>query len=766
MKLLARRHALPLSAPLLVLGLLVVLATTRLQPSYAQQPSQTASTPTPSPEPTATPSPPDLSLAAEFAVQGKVDAAIGAYLAVIEQGPPDERLTARLALARVYVDDGQPSLAVGQLDAYLLEAPAEADVRAAQYSLAEALALQDDWEGALPLYDAYIGSGGGATTYARIDRALALVHIGRPGQALAEAELVLGEELPSSVRLPFLLSMAQQLEPALPTSAQTLYERLAEESLSPADQALALWRSAVIQDQEGGATARAEAWPTIIQRFPETSTARTIIDELPEGAAELDPYFIGLVYYRDGRSAEAREAFGASLAASQGGGSAASAARSSYYLAILDERAGDVDGAVAGYGRVLDIDPTVEQADDALWWQGRLLEQTGRRSEAAVSYQRLVEDIPGSDRAAEARFRLAIFPYDDGLFEQATRAFADIADAAEGRERQRALLWQGKALAADGAPTGADEAWQTLREEAPADYYGLRAAVLPGEAGGALEDAGLSQPIEPNWAAIEAWLRDATDEDPAGALETLLYDEHWGLGQELLALGMHRRAHHEFGLLLDSAEADPAALYQVARFFHSVGLTDLSARAATRLLTALADSTTAEAPVDLWRLAYPAPFVALLREASDAEGAPDVLVLALLRQESFFDPRAGSTAGALGLAQVIPPTGLEIADALGVDDFEVEQLFRPVVSLRFGAYYIQQQVDAFDGNIYYGLAAYNGGAGNSQRWQDAAGGSDVDRFVEEITFSETKAYLRLVAENLARYRQLYTDLEEPALPGD
>ena len=89
-----------------------------------------------------------------------------------------------------------------------------------------------------------------------------------------------------------------------------------------------------------------------------------------------------------------------------------------------------------------------------------------------------------------------------------------------------------------------------------------------------------------------------------------------------------------------------------------------------------------------------------------------------------------------------------------------------MVSLRFGAYYIQRQVDAFDGNIYNGLAAYNGGAGNSQRWQAAAGGSDVDRFIEEITFSETKAYVRLVAENLARYRQLYTDLDEPALPGD
>ena len=760
----ARRYALLLGAPLLVLGLLVVLATTGGDLSSAQQGSQLAATATP--EPTLTPSPSDMAVAAEFAVEGRIDAAIGAYRAVIDQGTLDERLTARQALARVHVNEGEPALAVEQLDAYLLEAPAEADVRAAQYSLAEALSLQGDWEGALRLYDVYIRTGGGASAYARIDRVLALVELGQMGRALAEAEVVLAEELPNSVRLPFLLSMAQQLEPTRPADALAFYERLTGESSSPADQALALWRSAIIQDELGNGTALADAWPTVIQRFPQTSTAEAIVDAPPEKTAALDPYFIGLVYYRGGHSAEAREAFRASVAAGQGGGSAAAAARSSYYLAILDERDGNVGDAVAGYGRVLEIDPTVEQADDALWWQGRLLEETGRRSEAAVSYQRLVDEIPGSDRASEARFRLAIFPYDDGRFGDAAEAFNNTADAAEGRERQRALLWQGKALTASGDREAGDEAWQTLREESPADYYGLRAALLLGEAGGQLEDAGLSRPIEPDWGAIESWLRDVAEEDPAGALEALLYDDHWGLGQELLALGMRGRAHKEFRLLLELADDDPGMLYQTARFFHSAGLDDLSARAATRLLNALPEATTAKAPVDVWRLAYPVPFVELLREASDAEGAPDVLVLALLRQESFFDPRAGSTAGALGLAQVIPSTGREIAEALGVDDFQVELLFRPVVSLRFGAYYIQRQVDAFGGNIYYGLAAYNGGAGNSQRWQDAAGGSDVDRFIEEITFSETRSYVRLVAENLARYRQLYTELEEPALPGD
>ncbi|MCH8961900.1 MAG: lytic transglycosylase domain-containing protein [Bacteroidetes bacterium] len=188
----------------------------------------------------------------------------------------------------------------------------------------------------------------------------------------------------------------------------------------------------------------------------------------------------------------------------------------------------------------------------------------------------------------------------------------------------------------------------------------------------------------------------------------------------------------------------------MARFFHSVGLTDLSARAATRLLTALADSATAEAPVDLWRLAYPAPFVELVREASDAEGAPDVLVLALLRQESFFDPRAGSTAGAVGLAQVIPPTGREIADALGVESFEVEQLFRPVVSLRFGAYYLQEQMQAFGESAQYALAAYNAGPGNVLRYEGVPPFRETRRYVERVMARYVDFHQSIWQESLDR----------------
>jgi soluble lytic murein transglycosylase len=759
------RHFLPFARALL-LGAFTVAAVWQTGPLHAGPSPEATRTATPTPPPaTPTPSPPDAALAAKFAWQGRFEAAIAAYLAVVEQGTSEERLAARLGLARVYLDDGQTASAVHQLDAYLLEASAAEDVRAAQYLLAEALALQGEWDQALPLYDAYIEADGGAATYARLGRAEALASLGRVPEAILEARRLLDGELPRSVRLALILAMAQTLEASHPNDALSWYDRLRRESQSPADQALALWRTASIQYDLGDATARVGAWTAVIQRFPETSTAQAIVDEAPPGNAGLDSYYIGLVYYRGGHDREARAAFETSFESNRKGPDHSLAARASYYLAVLDESAGDIDEAVRGYGRVVELDPSVELADDALWWRGRLLELAGRIAEAADSYRRLLSAFDSSNWAPEARFRLALLDYDQGDFDEAADGLAAVAEEADSEERQRALLWRGKALAEAGDETEAEAAWRALREEAPIDYYGLRAAVLLGEARGGLWDAGLTEAEEPSWAAIEAWVLVTGSGNPWEALKILLYDRHWALGRELLSLGMDGRATDEFRLILEAADGEPYALYQLARLFHSAGMTHLSSQAAARLLWTVPGEAAEGAPGDLWRLAYPAPFSEVLREEADIAEVPELLLLALIRQESFFDPLAGSSAGARGLTQVMSATGEAIARDLAWADFEVGDLYRPSVSLRFGAHYLAEQIDLFDGNIYEALAAYNGGPGNALRWADTAG-DDIDRFVEEIEFSETEAYVRLVTENLARYRQLYRGLEEPSLPRD
>ena len=739
------------------LSFLVVLAVAlgAAQAAAQEEPAATVS-------PTATPSPPDAALAAELAQQGEYDEAIGAYLAVLDQGEAQERLDALLALARIYLDDDQAGAAARQMEAYLLEAPAGTDVRAAQLLLAEALAAQAKWGQALLLYDAYIQAGGGASLYARVGRAEALAALGRGAEAASEGEALLTEELPSSVRLDFILAMAQSLEDASPRDAVVWYDRLREESGSPNDQALALWRAALIQRDLGNDGPWLSNAVTIVQRYPGTATALEVVENFPPVKIAMDAYQFGLVYYLNGRYDEARTTF---EEVTQAQPPSTNAARAAYYLAVMDEGDGAIDAAIDGYARVVELDPKVELADDALWWLGRVLEQQGRTAEARVRYTQLAAQYGSSDWGAKARFRLGLLDYDARAYDDAAKSFAAIAASSSDAERQRALLWRGKALAAQNDGDAADAVWAALQREAPDDYYGLRAAVLLGEADGRSSSAELEDVPAPDWSAIDAWLRTTTGADLSGALETLLYSSHWGLGQELLALGMERRASSEFSSLLEDASDDPAALSQLARYLSARGVADVSSRAAARLLNALPEESRPSAPADLWRLAYPAPQRDILDEVADEADVPNLLMLALVRQESFFDPLAGSPAGALGLTQVIAPTGLAIASELKMNDFEVDDLFRPSVSLAFGAHYLSQQLDLFDGNIYEALAAYNAGPGSALRWENASGG-DIDRFVEEIEFGQSEAYVKLVSENLARYRQLYLGLAAPSLPED
>jgi len=126
---------------------------------------------------------------------------------------------------------------------------------------------------------------------------------------------------------------------------------------------------------------------------------------------------------------------------------------------------------------------------------------------------------------------------------------------------------------------------------------------------------------------------------------------------------------------------------------------------------------------------------------------------ALIYQESRWDPTAVSIANAVGLTQVIGPTAEWIAGQLGKGDVAPGGLFRPAVSIEFGAYYLGVQLREV-GDPHRALAAYNAGPSNAELWSLVASWPPAD-FVEAITFRETRAYVQLVMEHYAWYRALY-----------
>jgi soluble lytic murein transglycosylase len=172
-------------------------------------------------------------------------------------------------------------------------------------------------------------------------------------------------------------------------------------------------------------------------------------------------------------------------------------------------------------------------------------------------------------------------------------------------------------------------------------------------------------------------------------------------------------------------------------------------------LAGMDDAATMNAPVYFNRIRFGAYFGDLILPEAANNSLDGLLMLSVVRQESLFEGFATSYAAARGLMQVIPSTGQEIADALGwPPGYTADDLYRPVVSVRFGTHYLAAQRDAFDGDLYAALAGYNAGPGNAAAWQSIAQG-DPDLFLEVIRLAEPHRYIRSIVEIFAIYSRLY-----------
>jgi soluble lytic murein transglycosylase-like protein len=162
----------------------------------------------------------------------------------------------------------------------------------------------------------------------------------------------------------------------------------------------------------------------------------------------------------------------------------------------------------------------------------------------------------------------------------------------------------------------------------------------------------------------------------------------------------------------------------------------------------------ATVPEEARRLYYPVAYEDAIRSAAKLNGLPSSIVFGIIRQESAFDLRARSRAGAQGLMQVMPATGRELAGKLGLS-YSPEALYDPGVNVQIGSSYFRQVLSMFDDNLELSLAGYNGGPFRIKRMWRESGYGDVDRFVEGLNLAEPIAYVKRILVLSDSYRQLY-----------
>ena len=143
----------------------------------------------------------------------------------------------------------------------------------------------------------------------------------------------------------------------------------------------------------------------------------------------------------------------------------------------------------------------------------------------------------------------------------------------------------------------------------------------------------------------------------------------------------------------------------------------------------------------------------------DALGVEPALALAIIRQESEFDPAARSGADARGMMQLLPGTGAHVAKKLDLG-YDADDLWDSARNITLGSTYLGQMINGFDGSYVLGIASYNAGPGNVRKWLAREGFPPHDEagavnWIESIPFSETRNYVMRVIENLQIYRQLH-----------
>ena len=155
-----------------------------------------------------------------------------------------------------------------------------------------------------------------------------------------------------------------------------------------------------------------------------------------------------------------------------------------------------------------------------------------------------------------------------------------------------------------------------------------------------------------------------------------------------------------------------------------------------------------------WRLVYPLHYFKQVENNAGHFKNDAALIMAIIKEESHFNPYAQSGVGAIGLMQLMPETAHEVGERNGYQ-FNTTDLFNPEFNVKLGNIYYSQLRNALDNKDISAVASYNGGIGSVQRWKENLEYTDTDEFVEQIPYDETKNYVYKVMKSYWNYTRVY-----------
>ena len=390
--------------------------------------------------------------------------------------------------------------------------------------------------------------------------------------------------------------------------------------------------------------------------------------------------------------------------------------------------------------------PNTKQADEIGYLMGHFYRNRGRVPEAMRAFEQVVERGKLSEYADDAWWYLGWLHYGGGEYERAAQTWSKLLRAfpASGLVPDT-LYWQGRAYEHAGRQSDAHSRYERLRTSYRQTFYGyLAAARLDGRLAWAWEANQLNGAAQTMHSTLAI-----SDALPVNELNS-----HAVRGRELWAMRLFASAGEE--LEAASTQGGRGLIWQAraAQAFHWAGEHHRTMRIVRRHGRSIFANALGLPAAELQEMVYPLGALQRLTPA-DFEGLDPLFVGALIMAESDWNPQALSRVGARGLMQLMPDTGRRVAESIGVAVSSDDQLFDAALNLKLGVTYLGELSQRFEGRLPLVLASYNAGEDAVSKWWAKRRGDDIEEFIANIPFRETRRYVQRVYVYYAEYQRIY-----------
>jgi len=429
----------------------------------------------------------------------------------------------------------------------------------------------------------------------------------------------------------------------------------------------------------------------------------------------------------------------------------------------------DHETATKRYQEAQTIDPAHSYSDDAMLreaeeWASR---NDAKQVEAVLSA--LPTKFPRGDNLAEAMWRLGFKAWSAKQYDAAIKWWTKQIELVPRDDNYygegQAQYWLGRAHLAKGKKTDAIAAWQQCVRTYPAAYYALLSLNRLKETDAKAYEAMVAE--------ISTDPKDFDARAPAFTFKPRIEYASPGFKRalELLKLGLGDSAEAELRKLGLAAPGDKKRVTdddRIEKLWAMVFLFDKAHRyeaAHWPLRWHILDYRT-QWPIGAnrarWLIGYPLAYQELLARHAKLNDVPFAMQIAIVREESAFDPLLESTANAVGLTQMIQVTAKDFSKGTGID-LSCENLRDPEKNVTIGSKFLGYLYKTFDRFTTLIPPGYNGGPGYTKRVLKARGTLDADEFIEAIQADEARNYTKRVVGTYFTYSWLY-EKKIPEMP--